>query len=145
MADADAEATDGRGGVGDGDPDEGPATEPRTESEQGGAGRREVIVPMRLYKTVTVFSTLVAVVAVVLGFTLLDAATLEVSVLRGVVVGVLAALGVRPAPDLLSAALAVLGLVTIGGGAGVYILGTRFRARGMGNAQDDGGEGSTDG
>jgi hypothetical protein len=38
-------------------------------------GRREVIVPDRLYKTVTVFSTLVAVGGVVVGFVLIDEAT----------------------------------------------------------------------
>jgi hypothetical protein len=125
----------------DGAADAGPAG---TESGERG-GSREVVVPMRLYKTVTVFSTLVAVVAVVVGFTLLDAATLEMSLLRGVVVGALAAAGIRPSPDVLGAALAVCGLATIGFGAGVYTLGTRFRARGMGNAQEDGNEGSTDG
>ncbi|MFB6304826.1 MAG: hypothetical protein ABEH47_06645 [Haloferacaceae archaeon] len=114
-------------------------------ADAGGSGRRDVVVPMRLYKTVTVFSTLIAVFAVVFGFTLLDAATLDVSLLRGVVVAALAAAGLSPAPDVLSAALAVAGLATIGFGAAVYTLGTRFRAPGMGNAQEDASEGSDDG
>lgn len=154
MDDADAETAGERGGAGDATgagtdsetvPEPGDGSEVDAGAAADGAGRREVVVPMRLYKTVTVLSTLVAVVAVVFGFTLLDAATLEVSLLREVVVGALAAVGVEPAPDVLGAALAVLGLATIGFGAGVYTLGTRFRARGMGNAQEDGNEGSTDG
>lgn len=143
-ADADGEGRP----AGDSDPVPDSGSGPGPDSGSGGrstGGRREVVVPMRLYKTVTVFSTLIAVVAVVFGFTLLDAATLEVSLLRGAVVGSLAAVGVTPASDVLSAALAVLGLATIGLGAVVYTLGTRFRARGMGNAQEDGNERSTDG
>jgi hypothetical protein len=112
------------------DAGEGPAT--------GRRGRRDVVVPLRLYKTVTVFSTLLAVLAVVVGFTLLDAATLRVSLVRGLVVGALAAVGLRPPADVLGAALAVAGLATIGVGAGVYTLGTRFRTAGMGGDGDDG-------
>jgi hypothetical protein len=121
----------------------------------GRRGRRDVVVPLRLYKTVTVFSTLLAVLAVVAGFTFLDAATLRVSLVRGIVVGVLSAVGLRPPPDVLGALLAVTGLVTIGLGAGVYTLGTRFRTAGMGgddgagsgneNAEADGGETFDDG
>ena len=40
-------------------------TDMTTESE---SGRRDIVVPMRVYKTVTVFSTLLAVVSVVIGF-----------------------------------------------------------------------------
>ncbi|MFB6079871.1 MAG: hypothetical protein ABEJ81_02545 [Haloferacaceae archaeon] len=144
-------ATDGGGANGDGgagsdagtaDPD----PDPDSDSPEGGdGGRREVVVPLRLYKTVTVFSTLLAVVAVVFGFTLLDAATLQMSILRRLIVAGLTAVGLAPASKLLSASLAVLGLAVIGLGAGVYMLGTRFRARQMGNAQEDGNEGSTDG
>ena len=117
------------------------ATGPRV----GGDGRRDVVVPMRLYKTVTVFSTLIAVVCVVLGFVVLDAATLQWSVLRQVVTGALNAVGLRPPADVLSAALAVVGLGVIAFGAGVYVLGTRFRAHGMGNSQEDSTEGSNNG
>jgi VIT1/CCC1 family predicted Fe2+/Mn2+ transporter len=120
-------------------------------SDGGRRGRRDVVVPMRLYKTVTVFSTLGAVVAVVVGFVLLDAATGTGGIVRvlasvilvgvaGVDVGVLDAWfrTLRPV-------FAVLGLVSIGLGAGVYILGSRFRTEGMGNAQDDPDEPSSDG
>ena len=110
-------------------------------------GGREVVVPMRLYKTVTVFSTLIAVVGVVVGFVLLDAATLQVSTLRGVVVSLLGAVGVPAPEELLTGLFAVCGLASILVGAGVYVLGTRFRAEGMGNgnAQDDDAEGSYNG
>jgi hypothetical protein len=103
---------------------------------------------MRIYKTVTVFSTLIAVLAVVTGFVLLDAATLGVSFLRGLVVLGLSAVGLSVPGGVLSAVFATLGLTVIAGtavGAGVYVLGTRFRARGMGNSQEDSGEGSDNG
>jgi len=108
-------------------------------------GRRDVVVPMRLYKTITVFSTLIAIVGVVFGFVLLDAATIRLSLLRRLVIGALRTVGVVPPPTLLSAVLAVLGLVSIAFGAGVYVLGTRFRAHGMGNPQEDADESSSNG
>ncbi|QGX94603.1 hypothetical protein EI982_07275 [Haloplanus rallus] len=108
-------------------------------------GRRDVVVPMRLYKTVTVFSTLIAVAGVVFGFVLLDAATIRLSLLRRLLIGLLGALGVTPPSTVLSAVLAVAGLVSITVGAGVYVLGTRFRARGMGNPQEDADESSDNG
>ncbi|SFR47536.1 DUF7315 family membrane protein [Halogeometricum limi] len=110
-----------------------------TESTERG-GRREHVVPMRLYKTVTVFSTLIAVVGVVVGFMFLDAATLNVSFLGALVTGLLAALGVSVADGIVNTALAVLGLALIGFGAGVYTIGTRFRAQGMGKSQEDSDE-----
>jgi len=125
---------------GDGDTQERDDTRVRVHDADG---RRDVVVPMRLYKTVTVFSTLIAIVGVVLGFVLLDAATIRLSLLRRVVVGGLRAVGVVPPDTALNAVLAVLGLASIGFGAGVYVLGTRFRARGMGNPQEDADE-STD-
>ncbi|WP_435070041.1 DUF7315 family membrane protein [Haloplanus sp. C73] len=100
---------------------------------------------MRLYKTITVFSTLIAIVGVVFGFVLLDAATIRLSLLRRLVVGALRALGVAPPTTVLNASLAVLGLASIAVGAGVYVLGTRFRAQGMGNAQEDADESSGNG
>ncbi|MFC6988149.1 hypothetical protein ACFQJD_04430 [Haloplanus sp. GCM10025708] len=106
---------------------------------------RDVVVPMRVYKTVIVFSTLVAVVCVVVGFVLLDAATLQFSLLRRLVVSLLTAVGVSVAPNVLSAVFAVVGLAVIAFGAGVYVLGTRFRARGMGNAQEESDEHSNNG
>jgi hypothetical protein len=108
-------------------------------------GSRDVVVPMRLYKTVTVFSTLIAVVAVVFGFVLLDAATIRLSLLRRLVLGLLRTVGVVPPTTLLNAAFALAGLASIGFGAGVYVLGTRFRARGMGNPQEDADESSNNG
>ena len=123
---------------------------PDADSEAGievteGPGGRDVVVPMRLYKTVIVFSTLIAVVAVVLGFMFLDAATLQVSVLRAVVTSLFGVVGLRIPPQVLSAALAVTGLLVIGFGAVVYTLGTRFRARGMGKSQEDTDELSNNG
>jgi uncharacterized membrane protein len=108
-------------------------------------GRRDVVVPMRLYKTITVFSTLIAILGVVLGFVLLDAATIRLSLLRRAVTGALRVVGVVPPESVLSAVLAVFGLASIGVGAGVYVLGTRFRARGMGNPQEDADESSGNG
>jgi uncharacterized membrane protein len=108
-------------------------------------GRRDVVVPMRLYKTITVFSTLIAIVGVVVGFVLLDAATIRLSLLRRLVIGLLRTVGIVPPSALLSGVLAVLGLAAIGLGAGVYVLGTRFRARGMGNPQEDADESSDNG
>jgi hypothetical protein len=113
--------------------------------ESDGAGGRDVVVPLRLYKTVTVFSTLIAVVAVVSGFLILDAATLQTSLLRSLLDAVLAAVGLTPPPGIVSGVLAVVALLVIGGGAGVYVLGTRFRAEGMGNSQEDADEESNNG
>lgn len=115
------------------------------ETDDSGGGGRDIVVPMRLYKTITVFSTLIAVVSVVVGFVLLDAATLSISFLRRVITGVLAAVGIGIADGVLTAILALLGLTVIGFGAGVYIVGTRFRARGMGKSQEDSNEESDNG
>jgi len=109
------------------------------------SGRRDVVVPMRLYKTITVFSTLIAVAGVVFGFVLLDAATIRLSLLRRLLIGLLGVLGISPSSTVLSAVLAVAGLLSIVVGAGVYVLGTRFRARGMGNPQEDADESSDNG
>lgn len=101
------------------------------------AGRREVELPLRLYKTVTVFSTLIAVVSVVAGFLMLDASTLGGSLLRRAVQSFVAALGLTIADGTLSALFAIAGLLTISFGAAVYIVGTRFRAPGMTGTRDD--------
>jgi len=126
-------------------PDDDVGRDSGTDSDTTTDGRRDVVVPMRLYKTITVFSTLIAVVGVVFGFVLLDAATIRLSLLRRLVIGALRAVGVVPPTTLLSAVLAVLGLASIAFGAGVYVLGTRFRARGMGNPQEDADESSSNG
>jgi hypothetical protein len=156
---SDAEGDGGAGGVETGaetgaeagrDGDRSAGREETPDAATDG-GRRDVVVPMRLYKTVTVFSTLGAVVTVVVGFILLDAATGTGGILRvlaglvlvggaGVDVGAVEGWfrALRPV-------FAALGLGSIGFGAGVYILGSRFRAEGMGNAQDDADEPSHDG
>jgi hypothetical protein len=115
---------------------------PSDESAKDSRRSREVVVPMPIYKIVTVFSTLIAVVGVVFGFMLLDAATLNVSFLGNAVRGAFTLLGIGIADGLLSAVFAAVGLAMIAFGAGVYVLGTRFRARGMGNAQEGSDEDS---
>ena len=111
------------------DVDEGdPAAEPATvegDAATGGpqvtdTGKREVIVPMRLYKTITVFSTIIAVVAILGGFILLDMATDRA----------------QAAASDVSIAVALLGVALILGGAATYAFSTRFRTEGMGNAKD---------
>lgn len=92
-------------------------------------GDRSVEIPLRLYKTVVVVSTLLAVAGVVAGFVVLDAAT-EAG---------------RAAPDEVNAPLALLGLLFILAGAGVFAFGSRFHAPGMGKAKDDTDEPSGDG
>ena len=87
----------------------------------GDTGGRDVPVPMEVYKAVTVFSTLFAVLAVVVGFVLLDEATQRATA----------------APEEGNLALAVAGLGAIAAGAGIYAFSTRFRARGMGNPKDE--------
>jgi hypothetical protein len=122
--------------------DDPTAAGPSANEDRDERRGRDVVVPMRLYKTVTVFSTLIAVVSVVFGFMLLDAATLSVSFLGNFVRGALAAIGLGVADGFLSTVFAVAGLSIIAFGAGVYVIGTRFRARGMGKSQEDSGEGS---
>lgn len=95
------------------DSDERSASEP---SE----GSREVVVPLRVYKAVTVFSTMFSVFLVVGGFLALDAATKRANL------------------DLadINPLLALVGLAMIGGGGALYAFSSRFRARGMGNAKE---------
>lgn len=93
------------------------------------SGKREIVVPMRLYKTITVFSTLLAVVGVLGGFILLDVATDRT----------------QAAASDVSIGLALLGVVLIAGGAATYAFSTRFQSEGMGNAKDDADKGSDNG
>jgi len=91
---------------------------------------REVVVPLRLYKTVTVYATLFAVTLVILGFTFLDVATGQ-----SLLMGLLRALPLSfptPRAGTTRAVFALFGLGAILLGAGVYVLGARFRAEGMG-------------
>jgi len=85
------------------------------------SGSREIVVPIRLYKTVTVFSTLIAVLCVLLGFVTLDVATNRA----------------QAAPSEVNAVGALAGLLLIVFGGGVYAYAGRFRAEGMGNSKDD--------
>lgn len=143
----DSPATEQSGARDDDGTDRAPPRDSHDAAERGAVddatvsfdegGRREIELPLRLYKTVTVFSTLIAVVCVVLGFLMLDAATLGGSLLRRGVAGGLATLGIGVAEGTLSALFAVAGLCTIGLGAGVYVLGTRFRAPGMAGKRDE--------
>jgi hypothetical protein len=90
---------------------------------------RDVVVPDRLYKSVTVFSTLFAVVTVVLGFVSLDSATNAG----------------RAAPGDVNVALAALGVGLIAAGGLVYAFSSRFRASGMAKDKDSGDESSGNG
>ncbi|PSP76594.1 hypothetical protein BRC81_13250 [Halobacteriales archaeon QS_1_68_20] len=113
--------------------------------------RREVVVPDRLYKTVAVFSTLVAIVSVVLGFWFLSAAG---SVLRNPTgsffVGLLQAVGlsfstIEPHLSALALAVGLVGLVLVAGGGWVFAMGSRFRTGGMAKPKDEADEESSDG
>lgn len=83
--------------------------------------RRDVVVPLRVYKAVTVFSTLFAIVTIVAGFVVLDVATN------------------RGSADLsaVDPLFALVGLGIIATGAVVYAFSTRFRTHGMGPAGGD--------
>ncbi|MFD1571352.1 DUF7315 family membrane protein [Halorubrum laminariae] len=133
-ADDDPQAFDETGDPVAADDGDDPRNEP-TGPREGPAGR-EVVVPFRLYKAVTVFSTLAAALAYIVGFTLIDAATLQLSVVRNVIIYLLDSVGVRLPDDVLVAALAIAGIGFIVAGTAVYVLGTRFRGRGMGKSQD---------
>ena len=107
-----------------------PEPEPNPDPDTDGRpDARSVVVPTRVYKSVTVFSTLFAVVTVVAGFVSLDAATNRASVSLSEADPVLALSGVG---------LIVLGAVT-------YAFSTRFKAAEMGNAKDDDDEPSNNG
>lgn len=77
--------------------------------------RRDVVVPLDVYKVVTVFSTLLAVGAVVVGFMLLDWGTNRA----------------QASPSEVNLALVVAGLFAIAVGATTYAFSTRFRTEGM--------------
>ncbi|AQL44570.1 hypothetical protein BV210_14385 [Halorientalis sp. IM1011] len=84
---------------------------------------------MRVYKAITVFTTLFAIVTVVGGFVVLDSATNRAT----------ASLSeIQPL-----AALAGIGLILAG--AAAYAFSTRFRAEGMGKSKDDTDEQSDNG
>ncbi|SEO90217.1 hypothetical protein SAMN05216388_102262 [Halorientalis persicus] len=121
------------------DPSEEPtATTPDDPSTSGsavtgadgdGSADRDIEVPMRVYKAVTVFTTLFAIVTVVGGFVLLDSATNRAT----------ASLDeIQPV-----AALVAIGLILAG--AAAYAFSTRFRAEGMGKSKDDTDENTDNG
>jgi hypothetical protein len=104
---------------------ESTAVEATDEAE---ASNRDIVIPMPLYKVVTVFSTLISGAAVVFGFVVLDEATQRAS---------------APA-DEINPLLALLGLFLIAGGGALYAFSGRFRAPGMGTTKADETEGSDD-
>ncbi|UPV99502.1 hypothetical protein M0R88_13360 [Halorussus gelatinilyticus] len=99
------------------------------DTDDGETRAREVEVPLRLYKVVTVFSTMFAVAFVVGGFIVLDTATQRASL----------ALSEMNLP------LAILGVAMIAAGALVYAFATRFRAEGMGKPKEQSDEPSNNG
>ena len=101
----------------------------RADTEPTGARGRDVVVPMRVYKAVTVFTTLFAVATVVGGFILLDTATDSARAELSEIQPVLALVGI--------------GLIVVG--AAAYAFSTRFRADGMGKSKDDTDEESDNG
>ena len=103
-----------------------PGVETHGEATPGG---RDVVVPLRLYKTVTVFSTFIAIATILAGFVLLDRGTQRATA----------------SPEEVSLPLVALGLSLIVGGSAVYAFSTRFRAEGMGKPKDDTAERSDDG
>jgi uncharacterized membrane protein len=109
----------------------------RIEGTSDDRGGREVVVPMALYKRVTVFGTLIAILTVLFGFMSLDAALYSGSFLRVNVQWLLGLVGVTVPAAWLSIAFAVLGLAFIAFGAGAYVLSTRFRTEGMGTAREE--------
>jgi hypothetical protein len=128
----DRSSTQGRGETSDGgvevptptDRDESGSSdgsEADRSERDGKQDGREVVVSRELYKIVTVFSTLIAIVAVVGGFVLLDTVTNRT----------LAAASEVNLP------LAIAGVGSIALGAAVYAFASRFRTQGMGSPNSD--------
>jgi hypothetical protein len=90
---------------------------------------RDVVIPLPLYKVVTVFSTLISGAAVVFGFVALDEATQRASASVGEI----------------DPLMALLGLFLIAGGGALYAFSGRFRAPGMGTTKNDEAESSDNG
>jgi len=121
MGDSDPPAEDS-GPTGSGGPAPG-------DLEDAEVSERDVVVPLELYKVVTVFSTLIAGAAVVAGFAVLDTATQRAS---------------APA-DEIDPLLAILGVLLIAGGGALYAFSGRFRAPGMGTTKNEDDEESVNG
>ena len=119
-----AEEPDGESGSG---ARTGSVSAERTDVEEPGG--EDVVVPLRLYKTVTVFSTLIAIASILAGFVLLDRGTQRATA----------------SPEEVSLPLVALALALIVGGSAVYAFSTRFRTEGMGKPKDDTDEESNNG
>ena len=104
------------------------ASEEPLEQAEGEDGR-DVVVPLPMYKTVTVFSTLTAIASILAGFVLLDRGTQRATA----------------SPEEVSLPLVALALALIVGGSAVYAFSTRFRTEGMGKPKDDTDEESNNG
>lgn len=105
-----------------------------TDSEPTETGRQDdgsIVLPMRLYKGVTVFSTLLATALVVLGFFMFDAATHPANPLREGAVWLVGVSGWTPPSGAVDVAFGLVGVAIVLVGAGSYVLGTRFKAEGM--------------
>jgi hypothetical protein len=92
-------------------------------------GGRDVVVPLDLYKVVIVFSTLIAVGLVIVGFVVLDVATRRTTLDPGEV----------------DPLLGLLGVALIVAGGAVYAFASRFRAEGMGKDKEREDESSDNG
>jgi hypothetical protein len=108
---------------------------PDEEVDEPSTERRQVQVPASLFRVVVVFSTLLSVVSVVVGFSLLNAATTVLenppaSFFVGLVSLVTgrSSAALSPYHDVIALAVAIAGLAAIGVGVWVYAVGTRFRA-----------------
>ena len=110
----------------DGDARAGDDASPENEGAPAG---RDIVVPLRMYKTVTVFSTLIAIVAILAGFVLLDSGTQRATA----------------SPGEVGLPVVALGLGLIVGGSAVYAFSTRFRTAEMGKPKNDTDEDSSDG
>jgi hypothetical protein len=97
--------------------------------EEAEISERDIVVPLELYKVVTVFSTLIAGASVVFGFVVLDTATQRASA----------------PPEEIDPVLAILGLLLIAGGGAIYAFSGRFRAPGMGTTKNGDDEDSSNG
>jgi len=132
MSEESTEDPQGQSEIGPDGPTAG-GSEADADATTGGSeatpGGRDVVVPLRLYKTVTVFSTLFAIATILAGFVALDRGTLRATA----------------SPEEVSLPLVGLGLALIVAGSAVYAFSTRFRAEGMGKPKDDTAEGSDDG
>jgi hypothetical protein len=124
------------------DPHSSPADsgDANADTDASTDNRRDVIVPLAIYKRVTVVSTVLASLLVVLGFLLLDAATKQTRLLRQPIEAGLGWLGLAIGGGTLSTILGLLGLGVIATGAAIYVFGARFRTEGMGSDKTARGE-----